>query len=65
MEHQAISDLISRDDLGQVQQRQRSLSQKILGVALSEEMTLDQDDSSQKKEILELLSEQPKVQNLA
>ena len=65
MEHQAISDLISRDILCQVQQRQRSLAQKVLGFALSEMLTLYHEDSPGQSEILELLAEQPEVQKLA
>ena len=64
MEHQDISDLISRDDLCQVQQRQRSLAQKVLGFALSEMLMLYHQDSQGKSEILALLAEQPEVQKL-
>ena len=54
MEHQAISDLLESGDPCEVEQRQRSLAQKVMGIVLSQVMTLDA--GQEKQEILSALS---------
>ena len=50
MEHQAISDLINRGDLGQVLPSQRTLARKFLGLVLGQILTLE--DSQEKTQML-------------
>ena len=56
VEYQAISDLLNSGDLSQVGQRQRALAQRLLGVVMSQVLTLE--DSQEKREILSSLGEE-------
>ena len=54
MEYNAISGLLKNGDTNGVEQRQRSLAQKVMGIVLSQVMTLDA--GQEKQEILSALS---------
>ena len=61
MEYNAISGLLKNGDPIEVEQRQRSLAQKVMGIVLSQVMTLEA--GQEKQEILSALSlEDPPAQ---